>query len=497
MRRSAVTVRPGLSILQPSSQLAERGQCATITPEEAPKRVYMTCNTRRRTVKGTHLLRSALLALLALAVISGASFAGGDLFDKGYKDCPHQARALTDGFISDMVVSRDSAEADHVDVSWAATEPSTWGLGANAYSTSLVVILEDADLNTKTLSLGTKKATFEEVDTGQEVTVQMAIVVDHADGKYLISDILSSDLNQSLTKPSFSTGWHRLKTIGDAATTTAEADAGFQYDSEEIKGGMMYYIGYNENFGNYKEGSFSITTSPSTARLRIGLAHSGTETAKQREDVKFEAYRIRIADSDNDVATVATSYGSTGTGDNKALNKLWLYDLDSGRPSFTDKGTIQTGEGSDAVDTGKALYNVRVVDGSKTMDPVYSLVDAHIDRPDSRSVKPMGVVNVKVGDREANEAGSDRTIGDIFANPPDEHRDFPIDTLPSDATYTIEAWAVNEDNEVISPKATLTVRPLDTTITLGGGNNGFQDYKNAENTTATASVIVTQFTVIK
>ena len=232
-------------------------------------------------MKGTHLLRSALLALLALAVISGASFAGGDLFDKGYKDCPHQARALTDGFISDMVVSRDQAEADHVDVSWAATDPSTWGLGGNAYSTSLVVILEDnkADkLNTKTLSLGTKKATFEEVDTGQEVTVQMAIVVDHADGKYLISDILSSDLNQSLTKPAFGTGWHRLKTNNDAGTpNTAAGNAGFQYDSEEIKGGMMYYIGYNENFGNYKEGSFSITTSPSTARLRIGLAHSSNE----------------------------------------------------------------------------------------------------------------------------------------------------------------------------------------------------------------------------
>ena len=30
---------------------------------------------------------------------------------------------------------------------------------------------------------------------------------------------------------------------------------------------------------------------------------------------------------------------------------------------------------------------------------------------------------------------------------------------PRTETYTIEAWAVNEDGEVISPKATLKVHP--------------------------------------
>ena len=38
----------------------------------------------------------------------------------------------------------------------------------------------------------------------------MAIVVDTADGDYLISDILERSINQSLTEPSFSTGWRRV-----------------------------------------------------------------------------------------------------------------------------------------------------------------------------------------------------------------------------------------------------------------------------------------------
>ena len=83
-------------------------------------------------IKGTHLLRSALLALLALAVISGGSLARGDLFDDDYNDCPHKTR-LRDGQISDLSVNRDSDDEDEVNVSWAATDPATWGLGPNAY----------------------------------------------------------------------------------------------------------------------------------------------------------------------------------------------------------------------------------------------------------------------------------------------------------------------------------------------------------------------------
>ncbi|MXZ42896.1 MAG: hypothetical protein F4Z18_14335 [Caldilineaceae bacterium SB0666_bin_21] len=94
-----------------------------------------------------------------------------------------------------------------------------------------------------------------------------------------------------------------------------------------------------------------------------------------------------------------------------------------------------------------------------------------------------------------------RDAGQVFANPPDEHRDFPIDTLSSDETYRITAWAVNEDDEVISPVATLVVRPQDKTVTLADSDSArFTDYLNPpENTLAVTegTLIVTDFTVSK
>ena len=70
-------------------------------------------------------------------------------------------------------------------------------------------------------------------------------------------------------------------------------------------------------------------------------------------------------------------------------------------------------------------------------------------------------------------------VGNVYALAPAMHRDFPIDVLASDQTYTIEAWAVNEDREVISPKATLKVHPRELPpTTLGSGAARFQPYSD-------------------
>ena len=442
--------------------------------------------------KGTHLLRSALLALLALAVLSGGSLAGGDLFDENYSDCPHRTR-LRDGQIADLNVTRNPEEEDEVNVSWAVTDASAWGLGPNAYNAVLVVILDDGTLHTKSLALGSTKTAFDDIETGKTVKIQLAIVVEHQTGDYLISDILEKSINQSLTEPSFTTGWQRV-----TATTDADADtAGFQFTTEAVAG-TMYYIGHNVNFGNYRSTDTDFATSPSTPRLRIGLAHSANETNGERDDVDFEAYVIRIDDEGgdrvfpHDVTTVASSYGTTAWDhDNQASttalsvpHKLFLYDLSSALTFNAGptpaKGTLGTG--------GYALVNVRVHDGGDITVPMHAS-SAVTGRDGTLEPDNLPLTMVKVG----WFSGTALAVGDVFAEPPDEHRDLPNDILESDATYTITAWAVNKNNENISPVATLKVRPVDT---IHGAITGFRDYR-LTSTVDLTDLVSTEYTVLK
>lgn len=430
--------------------------------------------------KGTHLLRGALLALLALAVISGGSLAAGDLFDDDYSDCPHKTR-LRDGQISDLSVTRDSEDEDEVNVSWGATDPDTWGLGPNAYNTSLVVILDDGTTTqTETLSLAKRKITFDGVDTGTKVTVQMAIVVDTADGDYLISDILDKSINQSLTEPSFMT------TIKRVTIAAADGPPPVLEDAEDTMG-VLYYVGYNENFGNYQMAG--LTTRPGTARLRIGLAHSDQETGDDRGDVDFDAYIMRISDEDgdvipegDDVATIVSNYGNYAATE-EPVTRLYLATA----TSFTNK-----------------ISNVRINDDGTVQASIHASQNPQLPNVGdggtfARSgITPGGDEGIGLSFVRPATAGTtaDLTTGGsgvvnaLFAALPDEHRDYPIDILASDTTYTFTAWAINEDNEVISPVASLKVRPINENVT----GVTLTDYLGAN---PAGTVTITEFTVLK
>ncbi len=448
--------------------------------------------------QGTHWIRSALLALLALAVLSGGSLAAGDLFDDDYSDCPHKTR-LRDGEIADLTVARDAEEKDEVNVAWAATDPATWGLGSNAYSTSLVVILSDGgSTQTETLSLGTRKATFEGVATGTEVTVQMAIVVDTAEGDYLISDILERSINQSLTEPSFSTGW-AVKGSHDGFGDAFPNRVGYPLDDLADGMGRLYYIGYNANFGNYRAGEgLTFPTDPATPRLRIGLAHGG-EDDDARDDVKFDAYLIRLIDEDgdvvpegDDVATVVSDYGQTFDGATVANFTPGNYDnylvlpLEYGTAyGFLGHQVDARGVTSRAnLVADKPINNVRINDGGAITSPMYQNASITWDTSLRSPTTKIVSLDIKIPQGD-----------NVYAPPPDAHRDFPIDVLASDQTYTIEAWAVNEDREVISPKATLKVHPVaQSPTTLGGGAARFQDYLSSR---TSGTLLTTEFTVLK
>ena len=466
---------------------------------------------------GTHWLRSTGLALLALVVLSSGSFAAGDLFDDAYHDCPAKVR-LRDGQIADLTLARDAEEETEVNVAWAVTDPTTWGLGANAYSAALVVLLDDGvnDLQAKTLSLGTRKQTFSGVQTGTAVKVQMAIVVDTAEGDYLISDILEATVHQSLTAPSFSTGW----IVKGTHPLFEPHRPGWQnYPLPDL--GRLYYIGYNANFGNYRAGEgLTFTTEPTTPRFRIGLAHGG-EDDDAREDVKFDAYAIRLIGEDgdiipegDDVRTMVSDYGQSylqitnhplfgslsGSFDNQLVLNLdprRVYAAGSRElfvPTTSPPITpAQAAQSRASLVAAGPLVNVRINDGGAITPPMYQseIVRAVVARDTSLVYySPTGkIVGISIGVPNGN---------DIFALSPDEHRDFPIDVLASDQAYTIEAWAVNEDGEVLSPKATLKVHPRAQAPTTLSSGVRFRDYHL---TVATAvrsgTLLTTEFTVLK
>ena len=479
-------------------------------------------------VRGARPLKSVLWALFSLIIASGTGLAAGDLFDD-FTNCPIKTR-IREGQISGLTVTRDANDADEVNVSWTGTDPDTWSLGSNAFRAALVVILDDGARHNQDFALDTRKATFDGIRTGVQVTAEMAVVVDTPNGSFVASDILRTSVNQSLTEPSFGGKWHQLiEEVGGNRHDTRDLDPdtpGHQYDTERIGGGMMYYIGYNENFANYTEGTANYRHSPSTQRLRIGLAHSDNETDGARDDVDFDAYVIRIVDADGDVvpegddmSTVESYYG---VGRNSLTdlgiqtpNKLFVHDLNHIQyPTFSDKGTIiirkdlnnfyyETDFVYDANvhnDTGLELNNVRVVDGSKITPAMHLLPATVLRRRDNREVSPPSIVIMKIDTTGDGQTGW-RDAGQIFANPPDEHRDFPIDTLESDETYTLTAWAVNEDDEVISPVTTLVVRPLNKTVTLVDTPAGrFADYLNPLGDgipVNSGMLIITDFTVFK
>lgn len=89
---------------------------------------------------GVRSLRSIILALLVLVVVSGTGSAGGSLFGGEYSDYPFRTR-LRNGQISGLSLSRASDREDEVNVSWTAIDPASWGLGSNTYRTSLVVMI--------------------------------------------------------------------------------------------------------------------------------------------------------------------------------------------------------------------------------------------------------------------------------------------------------------------------------------------------------------------
>lgn len=436
-----------------------------------------------------------LALVLVLAVCSGGVLATGDLFDDAYRDCPARTR-LRDGQIADLAVARDAEEADEVSVSWAATDPATWGLGVNTYRTALVLLLDDGgeEPHVRSLALGKRKVVFDGVRKGTEATVQMAIVVNTADGDYLISDILEADFRQSLSPPSFRghvrrglprDGWDDNPTCRQHGVGTRRCGEVRNNDAHfQMTPGLFYYIGYSEAFFNYKPvPGQPIAYHPTTPRLRVGVRHGGEDYAA-REDVDFDAYLIRIVDGDGDVVPEGDDV-PTVDGRDRGSPIVRVSDPDT---SYAEQVMLM---GSTRDDPVTALFsNVRVNDGGAIRTSIYT---------------PGGTRPVTYTPRRGTPAGDSFeltrsplfSVRQVAANVlhiryADEYRDFPTDVLTSDETYTFSAWAVNGDDEVISPVGELTVHPIDRVLTFP--SPGLLNYY--ANSPDVTSVVRTTFTVL-
>ena len=482
-------------------------------------------------------LRGGLLALLCLLILPAAGMAAGDLFDNEYTDCPAATR-LRGGEIGNLTISRSDTDAKTAVLHWDTTDPAGWGLGGNAYTTSLVALMDDGKTKSQSLSLSARKATFDDLATGAKLKAQLAIVTEVSGDKYLISDIIEARLGGTIEAPGFSSPWMKVAGLGAATAgtnyrygpTDLDASVGAKRVDEDSDHGF-YYIGYGEAFGNYRAGAgMGFDTKPASSKLRIGLRHAD---AGALDEVDFKAYIIRIVDSDGDVIvddtrTRAANYGkptvctgtdcvANGAGRKQAQPLFFFYDVagdtDGNHP------TVQHGGSNDTFKATRS--SVRVVDGAEA-DPAIAVNDTG-----GGEAKPDTLSNWAPGWRSGNayagvnDAGTENTVsqvthGTVFAPLPHHYRDFPASTMVTDETYTVSAWAVNGLGETISPRALIKVRPKDSTADINvtdtyASTAAFSDYLNAstrspnntppdDNTSCTPAagckLIVTEFTVI-
>ena len=447
---------------------------------------------------GWPLVRACLLALLALAVLSGGGLAAGDLFDDDYADCPHRTR-LRDGQIADLSATRVADDEHAVTVSWAGTDPATWGLGPNAFDTALVVLLDDdsGTLHSRSLALDTRQVTFDNVATGTEVTVQLAIVVDTAAGDYLISDILEAGVHQSLSPPRF---WRQVR----------RGPANGPWEAGQATEGRYYFIGYGEAFLNFKQapGGPPIGTMPATPRLRVGLVHGG-EDDDARDAVDFASYVLRITDSDGDVVPEADDMALRDAAAVPLQGNVALFDP-ANATHYTHTvifvGAVGVSSQATLASIDGKFSNVRVNEGGAIREnlwnggpkPTGTQNDGTAVGFTARRTVPQNVADIDqcCGLNVNNLFPSSYTIANtIHVKYADAFRDFPMDVMASDETYTLTAWAVNEDDEAISPVETLRVHPLDWTITFTEALT--DSYHRTETHGAVNTLALTQFTVFE
>jgi hypothetical protein len=243
-----------------------------------------------------------------------------------------------------------------------------------------------------------------------------------------------------------------IEARGEAATAARVPAANVVIDgddrpAEDADGdlrdlGTFYYLGFNNLFDNWYVES-GVAQRPRTAKFRVGLQHGASGV--NAGDADFENYRIVIEDSSGDLlgyqAETVSASGTYGS------NKIVFSTGTDGTPFLT--GDV-VGLSTDNF-TNIRLSN-RVTDNG-AVSPYFAKTYEGGARPAGMRTDltygNVGLVNAKTN--TFPEAGV------LYADSPVEFFDFPRDIFETDGSYTIKAWAEDDDGTRISPQASIVL----------------------------------------
>ena len=235
--------------------------------------------------------------------------------------------------------------------------------------------------------------------------------------------------------------------------------------------GTFYYLGFNDLFDNWYVAAGGAVQRPKNAKFRVGLRHGNDKLVAG--DADFENYRIVIEDSNGDLLgyqaeTVVA--GRTYDG-----NKI-VFSSDTSDTSADVTYLNETDVGA----TTKNFSNIRLsnrVTGSAAVSPYFGRALDGSDPDFARPItlrKDLTYGNVGLVDPKKNQFPA---AGVVYADAPLEYFDFPSDVFEADGSYTIKAWAEDDDGTRISPQASIVLGAQERESASGdGAGAGYTGY---------------------
>ena len=227
----------------------------------------------------------------------------------------------------------------------------------------------------------------------------------------------------------------------------ADDKAGKVANKDALKDlGTFYYLGFNDLFDNWYVAAGGADQRPQNAKFRVGLRHGNDKLVAG--DADFENYRIVIEDSNGDLLGYQAETVVAGR----------TYDGNKIVFSGNTAGTYLTED--DVGATTKNFSNIRLsnrVTGGAAVSPYFgrawngsgSIFEQPPNLRDDLTYGNVGLVDPKKNQFPA--------AGVVYADAPLEYFDFPSDVFEADGSYTIKAWAEDDDGTRISPQASIVL----------------------------------------